>query len=387
MFAPSNLPPMIRTDASNSFAHQTMRVRVPATLRRIQEHNPDFPAPIHRALEELSQQIQSDAPIPIPLPVQPDFTWWENAYYQYSQTTWLNTVWFFAETYFYRQVIHAVRWWETGRDPFRAIKEAEYTNPALWERLKRLLSVEGDPAERIHTALGQSLWGNRIDLSFPAALERGVHSTADDLLVDERHNAIRRLFIAGGTVHLIADNAGSELALDLALADVLLETLVDQVVIHFKMHPTFISDAIPADVWRLLDYCGEHGDSQVMAFRERIQQAFLNQRLHFIPNLFWNSSLMLWEMPPHLTQALQDAALIIVKGDANYRRVIGDAIWQPDTPFWKVADYAPAPLLALRTLKSDPVVGLPSGLAEQLDAVDPDWRLNGQRGIIEYSGG
>ena len=79
------------------------------------------------------------------------------------------------------------------------------------------------------------------------------------------------------------------------------------------------------------------------------------------------------------------AALVIFKGDANYRRVVGDALWPPETPLASVVDYFPAPLLALRTLKSDPVVGLPAGLAARLDGVDPDWRINGKRGVIELA--
>ena len=66
-------------------------------------------------------------------------------------------------------------------------------------------------------------------------------------------------------------------------------------------------------------------------------------------------------------------------------RVVGDALWPPETPLASVVDYFPAPLLALRTLKSDPVVGLPAGLAARLDGVDPDWRINGKRGVIELA--
>jgi hypothetical protein len=52
-------------------------------------------------------------------------------------------------------------------------------------------------------------------------------------------------------------------------------------------------------------------------------------------------------------------------------------------PFSTVMAYFNAPLLALRTLKSDPIVGLPSGLATSLEGIDPDWRVNAQRGLIQ----
>ena len=61
-------------------------------------------------------------------------------------------------------------------------------------------------------------------------------------------------------------------------------------------------------------------------------------------------------------------------------------MWAPETPFAEVTRYFPAPLLALRTLKSDPIVGLPTGRAAELDAEDPTWRVNGKRGIASLGG-
>jgi hypothetical protein len=90
-------------------------------------------------------------------------------------------------------------------------------------------------------------------------------------------------------------------------------------------------------------------------------------------------------MPPRFQQFFTGAALVVSKGDANYRRVVGDALWQPETPFADVTAYFPAPLLALRTLKSNPIVGLPAGLAERLDAEDATWRVNGRRGVAQFA--
>jgi hypothetical protein len=92
----------------------------------------------------------------------------------------------------------------------------------------------------------------------------------------------------------------------------------------------------------------------------------------------------MWDLPPHLERLLAGAKLVILKGDANYRRLVGDAIWPAETPFVDVAAHFPAPLLALRTLKSDPVVGLPAGLVAQLDGIDRGWRVNGRRGLVQF---
>ena len=87
-----------------------------------------------------------------------------------------------------------------------------------------------------------------------------------------------------------------------------------------------------------------------------------------------------------MRRELGAARLVISKGDAHYRRAVGDALWAPETPFSRVTSYFPAPLLALRTLKSDPIVGLPGGVAERLDLEDPRWRVNGRRAVASLGG-
>jgi uncharacterized protein with ATP-grasp and redox domains len=379
-------PPMIRTD-TNAFAHNTMKVRVPRIIREVQELNPDYPATIQRALDELRQCLENDAPIPmLDLPA-PDYDDWLPSYTAHEGHTWLGTDWFFAEIYFYRLLIQEVRWWETRRDPFAPKKAAELASEELWRLIKGALSIEKELPleERLLMLLHSALWGNRIDLSFPASLAHGHEVVDDDLLADDSLEVVNQLLNAGGTVHIIADNTGSELAMDLALIDTLLESVAEQVILHAKMHPTFVSDATVADVLTLLEALesGHHGDAD-RALGERLRAALTVGRLRLAPDGFWNSSYPLWELPPRLSRVFRQATLVIVKGDANYRRTIGDAVWPADTPFAAATDYFPAPLLAVRTLKSDPLVGLPAGMADQLDESDPDWRVNGRRGVIQF---
>ncbi|NLX43146.1 MAG: protein-glutamate O-methyltransferase family protein, partial [Chloroflexi bacterium] len=76
--------------------------------------------------------------------------------------------------------------------------------------------------------------------------------------------------------------------------------------------------------------------------------------------------------------------LILLKGDVNYRRLLEDRDWPPTTDLAEVTRYMPAPFVTLRTLKAELVVGLAPGLAESLAAEDPDWLVNGERGVIHY---
>jgi hypothetical protein len=378
---------MIRTDHTNAFAHNTMKVRVPKIIREVQTLNPDYPDSIQRALAALCESLENDAPIPmLDLPA-PDYDDWLPRYTAHEGHTWLGTDWFFAEIYFYRLLIQAVRWWETGRDPFAPKKAAELASAELWRLINSALSLDKDLPleERLMMMLHSALWGNRIDLSFPASLAHGHEVVDDDLLVDDSVDATNRLLNMGGAVHIIADNTGSELAMDLALIDTLLEGVAEQVILHVKIHPTFVSDATVSDVLILVEALesGNHGGS-AKALGERLRGMLFDGRLCLAPDSFWNSSQLLWEIPPRLTSIFQQATLVILKGDANYRRAVGDALWPADTPFTAVTEYFPAPLLALRTLKSDPVVGLPPGMAEQLEGIDSQWRVNGRRGVIQY---
>jgi hypothetical protein len=170
----------------------------------------------------------------------------------------------------------------------------------------------------------------------------------------------------------------------LVLIDALFRDVTGSVVLHLKMHPTFVSDATPADALLLIDRMksGQYG-SPAADLGQRMQMALYDGRLRLAPDLYWNSSRMLWDMPPRLNDLFQKAAFVILKGDANYRRLTGDAVWLPETPFGEVTKYFPAPLLTLRTMKSDVVVGLPPGKADQLSATSDSWRSSGRYGMIQ----
>jgi hypothetical protein len=380
-------PPPIRTDGSNRFARHTMRVRIPAILRDVQAMNPDFSSKIHGALERLHDEILGDRPLaPLDLPAI-DASAWSRALADREQDRWLRTDWFFAEAYFYRCMLQATRYWETGRDPFRPSKQQELASEAPWRAVEQALSLRGAPlAERLPALLRAALWGNRMDLSYAAVAARGLLAQDEDLLVDHAAQAAAMLLAAPGEVHVLLDNAGTELLLDLTLADALLEA-VPRVQLHVKMTPTFVSDATAVDVRSTiaaLEAPERHPEQRALG--ARLRDAFQAGRLGIHPGLYWNSHRFFFDMPPLLRACLAPAALVISKGDANYRRFTGDALWNPSTPFGRVTGFFPAPLLALRTLKSDSIAGLPEGAAERLDAEQEDWRSSGRRGVVMLGG-
>ncbi len=394
-------PAPIRTDQSNAFANNTMCVRLPAIIDETIDANHDYPASIKGRLYELRDELCSGGRIKqLDAEAAGDLIEWAEALSRQREIvmgapTWHNAEWFFAETYTYRCLIEAVRWAESGRDPFLPKKLEELHGKALWRLLEHALQPASKPEDELRGAVAFDLWANRIDLSYAASLTRGTEIDSDDLLVDDRDPLLEYLFDAkaaaaqyndNGVIYIVADNAGSELALDLALSDCLLRHVADRVVIYVKTHPTFVSDAIPADVWMMLAEMDGRGQLTA-SLAKRLRAAWEKERLRFLPHPYWTSSRFLWDLPAGLRKQFNDARLMIIKGDANYRRALGDCIWPAHKPFSDVLNYLDVPVLCLRTLKSDPVIGLPSAdTAEQLDRIDPAWRVNGKRGLIQFKG-
>jgi hypothetical protein len=73
-----------------------------------------------------------------------------------------------------------------------------------------------------------------------------------------------------------------------------------------------------------------------------------------------------------------------MKGDLNYRRLIGDRLHPATTPFAEATAYFPGAVAALRTLKSDVVVGLAPATEAALDAAEGGrWRTGGTHALIQ----
>ncbi len=379
-------PPRIRTD-DNEFARHTMAVRVPAILETVLAQNPDYSASIATSVRELADDLRAGAPFPSLVRSQPD-SGFSRALEARQGEGWLSSDWFFAETYAYRQLAERVGYFETGRDPFLSTKEEEYASPAHARAFESGLALAEARGADLGALFFAALFGNRMDLSFAASREHGLEASSDDLLLDDRERAAELARARPGPVHVVVDNAGTELTLDLVLVDFVLRHLAANVVLHLKIHPTFVSDATKADVLGFLRPPAEREPRFVAGrtFLERLRAALADGRIELRSHPFWNGPDSLWQAPAELVAELAGARLVILKGDANYRRALGDASYPPGVSFAEATDYFPAPLLALRTNKSDPLVGLDAERQRELEARDPSFRVNGRRGVASLGG-
>ena len=110
----------------------------------------------------------------------------------------------------------------------------------------------------------------------------------------------------------------------------------------------------------------------------RLVEAAGSGRLEITTHWFHCAPFEFTAMPPDLAEAFAAASLVILKGDLNYRRLVGDRHWPASTPFAETVGYFPAPVVALRTLKSDAVVGVAT-----VAGLPDDWRTSGRYALVQ----
>ncbi len=382
-------PTPLSTGEPESFARYSFERRMPIMIDDVIAGN-DFPAGIVDALRALKAEVLGGVIRPLGEDA-PDVERWRAEGAGLYGRAWLDAPWYAAEAFFFRRLLEATRYFQAGPwqgfDPFASQKRREMTSDAMQQVLaEEVAAPGGSDAARFAALLRACLAGNRADLSHAIAADawRAGPSAGVDVVVDETAAAWALVEPSGGRIDVIVDNAGIELMRDLLLVAFLLARDPGlSITLHVKSHPMFVSDAIAADVNAALARLGAEigaGSRQVLG---ALRQARGDGRLALSAHSMWTSCRFFREIPDDLRADLARAKAVFIKGDANYRRLIGDARWEVTTPLAVASAGFPAPRVAVRTLKSDPLVGLPPGLVERLDAEDPQWRINGRRGVIQ----
>ena len=374
------LPEPLRGSETGTFAADTVTRRLPEIARRAITEN-DLDAIRNRLVEALAAEIGASRLTPIDEPEAVDAALWARHVTPHLDSTWLEAPWFFVETYFFRRLLAATGYSQPGSrrgvDPFAYQKRLALDSAlGLAPRLGEL-----DDASALLLA---ALWSNRIDLSlWPAdsadstgAIDATL-GTDGRLLVDDLAAAAEILTVAS-SIHIVLDNAGSELIADLALTSFLLGA-GKRVKLHAKPHPTYVSDVTPDDFARTVDRL----DAVSPQTAEALRRALAVGSLEVASHSYWVSPLPFWRCPPDLVADLSQAEVVIVKGDANYRRLLGDLHWDPTTPITNIVR-PPRPLIALRTAKSEVAAGLDEATIAAAQSADPSWMTNGRWGMVQY---
>lgn len=348
---------------------------------------------------------------------------------------WKSAPWLYSECYLYRKTqlfFDNSKHWKKY-DMFRQSKEQAFfkSAEAVATLADRYIQVEKQVTTQLradelalkvlfHELLNTALWGNATDLSLlvTVSLEelKKLQVAAEDrdkesVLAQDFEAVWKQMWeTKGGRVDFVLDNAGFELYTDLILALFLLDTgLAEQVVLHPKSQPWFVSDVVPGDWAHLLDMLQNSSKfpknpEAIHAVVKRLEQVQNEGQLLLRPNKFWTTPLPYWEIHEggsdggdSVWRDLRASKLVIFKGDLNYRKLTGDIAWPRDTPFKsairELAD-ANINLLSLRTIKADVCVGLPTGKDKELEkkwaASHPGkpsgaWAWSGNYAVIEAS--
>ncbi|MFJ8882550.1 damage-control phosphatase ARMT1 family protein [Streptomyces sp. NPDC102402] len=382
------LPPVITCGEPGSFARGVMAERHPALIEQVRDAFPYGPRQ-HRALDALLREIAHGVVEPLG-PGGPDRDLWLEWGKEHVGRPWFDAPFLWGESYFYRRLLGAVGYFDEGPwqgvDPFAPFKRAELRGATVEEELRSLDDLaDAHSDERASALLKASLWGNRADLGFRGPSGESAPGEADPGLVADDSAALWSLLPRGSaaTVAVIADNTGRELIPDLVLVDHLLEHgRAGRVVLYVKPTPYYVSDAMTSDVVDCLRrLCRAPGEAGVIG--GRVWAAMGAGRLDVRTHAFFCAPFPYERMPGDLRAELAGATVTVLKGDLNYRRLVGDRRWPATTPFAGVTAYFPSAVAALRTLKSDVVVGLDRQTLERLEASGRAWRTSGTHALVQ----
>lgn len=316
----------------------------------------------------------------------------------------------------------AIDYFKTPVDPFQLQKDLGLTSSidsisALATRVNQILHNPSIPItsestlQHLQTFVFISLWGNRIDLSLwpvGGADEHTVKATggqrssqsfasvlqAGQKMILSNHMTQLVSYIsqlsAPCRFDIIVDNAGFELFCDLCLADFLVCTGIANVVhIQLKAHPTFVSDAMAKDVSATISFLQsiqsqQGADTSASILGHRWAKHLSSGKWKLCEHFFWVQPQPMWQMPSDLHADLSQSALAFVKGDANYRRLLGDLHWPFSTPFADVLCYFPSPVCALRTLKAELGCGMDPVQTQRAAREDDKWLVAGKYGVVQF---
>lgn len=327
-----------------------------------------------------------------------------------NNETWLSAPWMVTEFYVYRRLMQAIGYWTPNSagykyDPFSKPKRAGLlSSVGSADAMLQKIPLLGSDSVGLGIASSIALWGNKMDLSlWPANAANAdvdifseiLSKSNENLLHDDSDklwNHCKNLKAkGGGMIDIIVDNAGFELVTDLALAQYLIESGIAKIVtFQLKSHPTFVSDALEKDLLETVDYYALLDETKYphIVHAGITWKRMLSARKWMCnEDNFWVQPYAMWDMTEPLRSDLVNRCdLVFVKGDANYRRLLGDRVWDYSNASFDdvVGAYFPCPVCALRTLKAEVGCGMDKNAIQEASKVDKNWMTSGRFGVIQF---
>ena len=316
---------------------------------------------------------------------------------------------------------HAISWWLAENYEYflldalhTSLKQADQPEDLFWYLKKRgldgalplfadcaqlLVDTAGQTTtltlELFRLALLRNLWGNKADLSMSGGVvsQKELKSDSSNLLLLDDIDAVYAYYCSHNitAITIMADNTGFEVLCDFLLAALLLHfNPLLRITYVVKAAPVFVSDVTLSDIDITLSTMAafsKDGSVSSLALQwiaSTLQEARQAGRFVPVASTFLCTADPGWNMPLSLAELLGKQNLLISKGDANYRRLLGDLHWPYDTALKDVLGYLPCAVLVMRTMKSNVNIGISKALQTQATQFDTKWDCSGKVGMIQF---
>lgn len=416
----SKLPKPLSASVENSFAYHTIQSRFPEIVTRAidtfhrlwKKFDPSGDEEAKSILHEISRmryQLMTDKPLDaLECQTAGDFEQWafameeEKRRVSPQELSWFTGSWLFVECYGYRKIadIFMCSSKFAKFDAFHAQKCESLTSNM--DSIIKLIPFVQDKSIETLSWLELSLWGNRCDLSLKPTtpsyndIFSDLIALRSKIVVNDFGAVVTRIMDLKAsegknsvTIDFVLDNAGFECFTDICLMSHLTDLLgqqLDKIRIHVKCYPWFVSDVMVKDFHWILDRFTSEGERcpQLKELGAKWKSYVQSNKWTLIASPYWTLPYdydCMKKIDPRLYSQLETSSLLLLKGDLNYRKLLGDLDWPHDTTFSTVLrNFKPTFLATLRTNKADLICNLDPSVESKLPT---DFMVTGEFAVVQ----
>ncbi|SOV10371.1 conserved protein, unknown function [Plasmodium gaboni] len=425
-----NLPAILTCEKENSMENDTIIRRIPKSiLKRMEDQNMEYTKKnnIDHKLERLRELfINADKNTHETLKCNVDEKIWTFllSYHINKNMKIIDSSWLFNEYYFYRYLCCAYDFEKTNYDFFQYEKQDSINcNKVIIENIctcaKTLIELYDKNQEKkiFSVFFYYALWANQFDLSWnPTKNKTQQHNVQEKDIkkktlrekqfcfdtndIDKLYNSFYMENILCNDINdiykditvqkhkrfdIVLDNMGVEFITDFCLL-YFLTHYFEEITIHVKKFPLFVSDTMTKDIHYTLNVlCNDEKYPNTKFMANKWKELIELQKWKIRDDIYWNIPLPYWVMSKNLLKELEKSSFVCFKGDANYRRCLGDLSYDFSTSHKDILNYFPFKVIALRCLKSPLGCGIDEKTVQELNQNNPDWSNYGEYAILQYN--
>ena len=358
-----------------------------------------------QSLRELAETIRSEK-----LPRRPVVEGLD--YFFEESQSFSNLSRFSTDAHFYRILARSCDYFEQGFDPFvkEKVKHLQDSMGFIEQLTSRIPDLyDESPLLSLESGIQLLLWADHLDIDGrPPLSSEGKQSKKPPLhtlifskkpytVVDQSNELLNHLHSMINkshsnkprTVNILVGEIGSELISSLFFCTMLLQLNVcDRVRLLTKPYPLDVLQCTTRDVVGTIQYMCDPENSDVWSVRhfgDSLRSALVTGKIIIAEDQLTPLPVEPWALPSALFTTLQDSDLILSIGDWNYRWILGDLQWEPQTDPRVVLSYwNPTPICVVNRLRSGICVGVEELRQTSISDMDRHWMSSGDWSVIHF---